>query len=103
MASSRPEVGVEVAEVPVYRVCPYSTHLGPCGHYLLAERLLSKRGSAYTDRSALTPVDRGPSLQVRRARARAVRTLNQIDLRNNHDDQTTEHGPLHAIRGLRWG
>jgi hypothetical protein len=33
MASSGPEVDVEIAEVPVYRVSPYCTHLGPCGHY----------------------------------------------------------------------
>jgi hypothetical protein len=33
MASSHPEVDVEIAEVPLYRVCPYSAHLGPCGRY----------------------------------------------------------------------
>jgi hypothetical protein len=33
MASSRPEVDVEIAEAPVYRVCLDGARLGPCGHY----------------------------------------------------------------------
>jgi hypothetical protein len=42
MASSRPEVDVEIAEVPVYRGCPYGTHLRPLRPLLLTERLLRK-------------------------------------------------------------
>ena len=44
------------------------------------------------DRSS-TPVDCDPSLQVRRARTGALRTLYQVDVGNNHDDKTTEQGP----------
>ena len=70
----------------------------PCGHYCGRTAIEQSADAPIPIDRPSTLVDRGPSLQVRRARARALRTPHQRDIGNNHDDQTTEQGPSRDLR-----
>ena len=90
MASYRPEVDVEIAEVPVYRVSPYCTHLGPAA--TIAGRTANEQSGGSR-----------PFVASEASSSQALPTLHQIDAGNNHDDQTTEQDQPHAIRGFAVG